>query len=165
MKRMGQAMSSSAPLQVHPTKLAQAGVTMGQVVQQLNALKTQIGGPCRLPVLALSPVGEPARLRFDGDCTTAGKDADSLGSTAQTMSKNLVGNAVGYISVEQANIAAIEKAAQGSDVASDDANVGEGGARAVGVAGTVKMLEYLGINSSQFKQMEEMARQITWMTH
>ena len=48
-------------------------------------------------------------MRFDDGCMSAGQDAESLVNAASKMSANLVSNAVGYISAENANITAIEK--------------------------------------------------------
>jgi hypothetical protein len=112
---------SEKPVQVHPVKLAHAAVTMMTVTRQLQAIKDTIDQHAHLPTLAFGGVGEIARQRYNSACSKASDQIGAHLKTARTMARTLAGNAVGYVSTEDANIEQMLRRQAGpeTDLASD----------------------------------------------
>ena len=102
----------SSPLLVDSQSLTNTSVDMGVVAEQLTELKKLIDQQCHLPSLALGVVGGLACARYNGDCDTAGSAANALCAEADTMVDALGRSAVGYVSAGDANLQAIEQAAE-----------------------------------------------------
>jgi hypothetical protein len=135
------------PLLADAGKLARTGVSMSDVAEQLATLRTEIDQSCHLPALALSAVGEPGRLRYNGGCVDASTSVGKLRSDAEAIAEASSHSAIGYVSAEVANVQAVSVAAS-----TGDAIDLQGAGRLMGLSGTAGLWQQYAVRQPAFDE-------------